>query len=138
MTAIDVVTATVQIQASPEVVFEYFTDPALMVEWIGDSAELSPEPGGIFAIDFANDHVRGTYLELDPPHRLVFTWGVAGSDVLPAGSSTVEVVLRADGADTIVELFHRDLPSDEERSKHQGGWIECLARLATAAGTTPA
>jgi uncharacterized protein YndB with AHSA1/START domain len=137
MTAIDVVTATVSIQASPEVVFEYFTDPALMIEWIGDYAELTPEPGGVFAIDFGAVPMRGTYLELDPPNRVVFTWGIAGNDVLPAGSSTVEVVLRADGADTIVELFHRGLPSDEERSKHQAGWVECLARLVTAAGGSP-
>jgi hypothetical protein len=30
---------------------------------------------------------------------------------MPPGSSTVEVVLVADGADTIVNLIHRDLPS---------------------------
>jgi uncharacterized protein YndB with AHSA1/START domain len=131
MTAIDVVTATVRIAAPPEVVFPYFTDPALFVEWLGDYAQLSAEPGGEFALDIGATPVRGKYLEVEPPNRLVFTWGVAGNDVLPAGSSTVEVILRAEGADTVVELFHRGLPEDE-RPKHQGGWAECFARLRAA------
>lgn len=132
MTALDVVTATIRIQASPEAVFPYFTDPALIIEWIGDYAELSPEPGGAFALDFGAVPVRGEYLEVEPPNRVVFSWGIAGNDVLPWGSSTVEVVLRADGDDTVVELFHRGLPEDE-RPKHKEGWDECLVRLAGAA-----
>jgi uncharacterized protein YndB with AHSA1/START domain len=132
MTAIDVVTATVRIAAAPQIVFRYFTDPALIVEWIGEHAELAPEPGGIFALDFGAVPMRGHYLELDPPHRLVFTWGIAGNDAVPAGSSTVEVLLRAEGGDTVVELFHRGLPEDERR-KHQDGWVECLDRLLVAA-----
>ena len=133
MTDVDVVSATITIAARPEVVFGYFTDPKLMIEWIGDYIELTPEPGGTFAIDFETSPVRGQYLEVEPPHRVVFTWGVAGNDVLPPGSSTVEVLLRAEGEDTVVELIHRGLPNEQERVKHEGGWAECLARLATAA-----
>jgi uncharacterized protein YndB with AHSA1/START domain len=42
----DVIVATEHINAPPEVVFPYFTDPALIVTWIGDRAELDPQPGG--------------------------------------------------------------------------------------------
>lgn len=38
----NVIVATEHIQAPPEVVFPYFTDPALIVTWIGDQAELDP------------------------------------------------------------------------------------------------
>jgi uncharacterized protein YndB with AHSA1/START domain len=40
----DVIVATEHIKAPPEVVFPYFTDPALIVTWIGDRAELDPHP----------------------------------------------------------------------------------------------
>ncbi len=40
------VTATTRIAAPPEVVFPYFTDPALIVTWMGDRADLDPQPGG--------------------------------------------------------------------------------------------
>lgn len=130
MTASDVVTATVRIKAAPEVVFPYFTDPALMIEWIGQFADLSPDPGGVFALDFEGIAVRGTYVAIEPPHRVVFTWGIPGNDALPPGASTVEVLLRADGDDTVVELFHRGLP-ESERPRHRG-WNERLADLAAA------
>jgi uncharacterized protein YndB with AHSA1/START domain len=36
------------IAASPETVFEFLIDPALMAHWIGEEHELDPHPGGIF------------------------------------------------------------------------------------------
>ena len=128
MTVAEVLTATVRIAASPADVFPYFIDPALMVQWIGEWADLRPEPGGLFALDFSKTPVRGEYVEVEPPRRVVFTWGVAGKDSLPPGSTTVEIVLTADGADTVVELFHHDLPAGELDS-HLKGWTAMLDRL---------
>ena len=62
---------------------------------------------------------------------MVFTWGIPEDARMPPGSSTVEVVLVADGDDTIVNLTHRDLPEDREPS-HLEGWERCLAELVTA------
>jgi uncharacterized protein YndB with AHSA1/START domain len=123
------INASVRIEAPPEVVFPYFTDPQLMVTWIGDRVDLDPRPGGTFALDFSGVAARGSYVEVEPPRRVVFTWGIPDDAGMPAGSSTVEVVLVADGADTIVHLTHRDLPSDREPS-HLEGWERCLAALA--------
>jgi uncharacterized protein YndB with AHSA1/START domain len=103
-------------------------DPALMIRWIGEWADLRPEPGGTFALDLSKTPVRGEYVEVAPPRRVVFTWGVAGKDSLPPGSTTVEIVLTADGPDTIVELFHHDLPA-EELDSHLKGWTAMLDRL---------
>jgi uncharacterized protein YndB with AHSA1/START domain len=61
----------------------------------------------------------------------VFTWGIPEDDAMPPGSSTVEVVFVADGADTIVNLTHRDLPSDREPC-YLEGWERCLGALAAA------
>jgi DNA-binding transcriptional ArsR family regulator len=55
--------------------------------------------------------------------------GVPGKDSLPPGSTTVEIGLTADGPDTIVELFHHDLPA-EETDGHLKGWMAMLDRLA--------
>lgn len=128
----DVIVATEHIKAPPEVVFGYFTDPALIVTWIGDRAELDPQPGGVFALDFAESLARGAYLTVDPPHRVVFSWGIPGSDTLPPGSSTVEVVLTPGGDDTMVVLTHRGLPSTHIHY-HRAGWEHQLGRLPAAA-----
>ncbi len=135
MTVPDVLTASVSIGAPPDVVFPYFTDPALMIQWLGDWADLDAEPGGTFAIDMgvatgaAKVPVRGEYVAVEPPHRVVFTWGVAGRDELPAGSTTVEVRLTAQGPETLVELFHHGLPADQ-LDGHRSGWGEKLGTLA--------
>jgi len=127
----DALTTSLRIAAAPDAVFPYLTDPKLLVRWMGDWADLVPEPGGTYAVDIGGVPVRGL-VEVDPPRRVVFTWGVAGRDDLPVGGSTVEITLRPDGAAAVVELVHRDLPP-EERPKHAAGW-DHLPRLATAAG----
>jgi len=70
-----VLTATVRIAAPPADVFPYFTNATLMVQWIGEWADLRPEPGGLFALDISTTPVRGEYVEVEPPRRVVFTWG---------------------------------------------------------------
>jgi uncharacterized protein YndB with AHSA1/START domain len=113
------------------VVFPYFTDPQLMVTWIGERVDLDARPGGTFVLDFGGAAARGSYVAVEPPHRVVFTRGIPEDATLPPGSSTVEVVFVADGADTIVDLTHRDLPPDREPS-HREGWERCLAVLVAA------
>lgn len=129
----------IRIAARPDTVFEFFVDPDKMIQWKGREAELDPRPGGVYRVDM-NDTavVRGEYVELDPPHRVVFTWGWEGSsNPVPPGSSRVEVDLIPDGDGTIVRLRHLDLP-EEERAIHGQGWETYLARLAkVAAGEDP-
>ena len=127
----DIVVATQHIKATPDVVFEYFTDPELIVKWLGLRANLDPQPNGVFFLDMGSVTVRGTYLSVEPPRRLVFSWGIPGDDRLPAGSSTVEVVLTPDGEDTMVVLTHRGLPSNQ-LEPHRAGWAERFGQLANA------
>ncbi|MBJ7609088.1 MAG: SRPBCC domain-containing protein [Candidatus Dormibacteraeota bacterium] len=120
---------TTTIQASPQEVFPYLVQPELLVRWLASWVDVDPRPGGVFAAD-VGDPVRGSYVAVDPPHRVVFTWGILGSQQLPAGSSTVEIELRPDGDATVVELTHRDLPVDR-RADHQQGWTKLLDALAS-------
>jgi uncharacterized protein YndB with AHSA1/START domain len=135
--AAEPVVASVFIEAPPERVYEYFVSPDAIVRWMGDAAVLEPEPGGRFELDVQGAPVRGRYVELDPPHRLVISWGYAESPRLPPGASTVEVRLLAEGPGTRVELEHRDLPAAETPG-HVRGWDHYLARLrAAGAGRDP-
>jgi len=48
------------VAASPETVFCFLTDPALMADWIGVSRELDARPGGLLRIQFSRgDIARG-------------------------------------------------------------------------------
>jgi uncharacterized protein YndB with AHSA1/START domain len=125
-------TTSVRIDASPADVYPYLTDQQLLTRWMGDHAELEPVPDGTYAVDINGVPIRGGFVELDPPKRLVFTWGVAGNDAFPAGSTTVEITLEPDGDGTLVELVHRGLPPDE-LPKHEEGWAHFLERLTIAA-----
>ena len=128
---------SVEIAAAPETVFPYLTRPEAIVRWMGDYAVLDPRADGEFTLDINGIPVRGRYLEVDPPHRLVISWGHAGSALLPPGSSTVEITLSPIPTGTLVSLEHRDLPP-EEADKHAVGWPHFLARLAIAAtGSDP-
>lgn len=133
----DSYTADVHIRAAPERVFEHFTRPEALTRWMGQRATLDPSPGGVFSLDFVRVKVRGRYLVVDPPHRLVFSWGHEGSDVMPPGTSTVEVTFTPQEGGCLVRLVHRDLPV-AERPRHALGWQHYVVRLAgLASGSDP-
>jgi uncharacterized protein YndB with AHSA1/START domain len=118
------------IDASPEETFPYLTETAKYVLWMGLAAEIEARPGGIFEVDpNGRDVIRGEFIEVSPPHRVVFTWGwkEPGHSV-PAGSTTVEVELRPQGNGTLLRLIHRGLRGDR-RDKHEAGWQHYLTRL---------
>jgi uncharacterized protein YndB with AHSA1/START domain len=125
------------IAARPERVYDYFTRATDFVRWMGDYAVLDPRPGGEFTVDINGVPVRGRYLELDPPRRLLVSWGHAGSDVLPPGASTVEITLVAERGGTTVRLSHRGIPPTLAAG-HARGWPHFLERLVIAgAGGDP-
>jgi len=137
-----------RIRARPETVFAFFTDPEKYRLWQGIGASLEPHPGGRYQVDYTRQlHVRccGRYLVVEPPHRIVFTWGWDPEPGLPLGigevspdSTTVEITLVPDGEETILRLRHSGLPTEEAETMHGAQWPIYLDRLATAvAGGDP-
>lgn len=125
----------VRIAARPETIFEFLTDPAKMTRWMGKEATLDPRPGGIYRVDVnGRDVARGEFVDIEPPARVVFTWGWEQSEQTPPGSTTVEISLLAEGDETILRLVHRGLASPDSVKAHDHGWEHYLARL-TIAGT---
>jgi uncharacterized protein YndB with AHSA1/START domain len=123
----------VHVDARPETLFAFFTDPGKMTRWKGRKATLDPRVGGVYHVEINDQAVaRGEFVEIDPPRRVVFTWGWEGHPVVPPGSSTVEVELAPEGDGTLLRLTHRGLP-EEEVDQHAHGWDHFLPRLVTAA-----
>jgi uncharacterized protein YndB with AHSA1/START domain len=123
---------SIDIEAPPEVVFAHLVTAERMVSWMGQHAELRPVPGGEFAVDINGYLIRGEYLVVDPPHRIVVSWGMAGAQDLPPGSSRVEFVLTPTSTGTTLNLHHTGLPETRART-HVSGWDNYLTRLRSAA-----
>jgi uncharacterized protein YndB with AHSA1/START domain len=132
-----IVDRTLTIEASPETVWEFFVDPEKMTRWMGVEAAAEPQPAGLYRCVVIPGHIAvGEYVELDPPHRLVFTWGWEQSDspsAIGPGSSTIEVELTPEGDGTRLHFVHRDLPSEAAAESHGVGWDHYLPRLEIAA-----
>lgn len=124
----------VEIAAPPETVFLFLTDPEKMTRWIGLAASLDPRPGGEVRCQVGpGDTFSGTYLSIEPPRRVVFTFGWEAPDnPIRPGSSTVEVTLTPTARGTLLRLVHTGLPADAEQD-HARGWGLFLPRLATIA-----
>jgi uncharacterized protein YndB with AHSA1/START domain len=127
------------IAAPPERVFEAFTQAPQLSRWFKPAGEytckvpvLEPRAGGRYRIEMHRPDggvsvVYGTYDEVSPPSRLVFTW--AWEDKPADGKSRVTVTLESKGAGTRLVLVHEQLPSTESREAHTHGWNGCLDQL---------
>lgn len=150
MTEIAPVEVTVHIPAAPQDVFPYFTDPARYVQWMGSEAKLEPEPGGMYRVHMSDGFkAAGTFLQVEPPHLVVFTWGFADEEAaqhvkheqagassvsaMPAGSTRVTVTLQEADGGTRLTLRHDNLPNPELRDGHRVAWQTYLPRLAIRA-----
>jgi uncharacterized protein YndB with AHSA1/START domain len=134
---VDAYHSSIEIAATPDVVFDYFIQPELLVRWMGDVARLEARDGGLFAVDINGVIIRGHYVRIERPHLIEIAWGEAGNEAMPPASTRVVVRLHEVPGGTRVELTHSGLSADE-RAKHAMGWPHFLGRLAVAgAGGDP-
>jgi uncharacterized protein YndB with AHSA1/START domain len=132
------VTRELVIDASPETVWDFLTDPDKIKRWKGVLVSFDATPGAAYRIEVIPTHIAsGEVVELDPPRRLVYTWGWDSGPV-PPGSTTVVYELVPEGTGTRLRFTHRDLPNQEAADSHAHGWDHYLERLAVvAAGGDP-
>ena len=123
------------IDASPETVWEFFVDPDKATRWMGTSASLDPRPGGAYRVEVIPGNTAiGEFVELDPPRRLVQTWGWepgGAGDVEPA-STRIEIELVPNGNGTTLRFRH-ELTTAKAAESHAQGWDHYLERLVIAA-----
>ena len=113
--------------------FALITQPDRLRRWQVVTARVDLRAGGDYRWTIIPGHaVAGTFTEVDPGRRVVFTWGWEGSPDLPPGTSTVVVTLEPAEGGTMVHVTHEGLSAEQEAS-HAAGWTHYLDRLVTAA-----
>jgi uncharacterized protein YndB with AHSA1/START domain len=127
------------IDAPPSRVYELLTDAAELVKWMAPVASVHAVPGGGIRWTHLNgDSVIGTFVDLVPHRRIVFSYGWDREDVrIPPRSTTVEIELRPLDGGTRLHLVHHGL-TEPMADAHDGGWANYLSRLtALAEGRDP-
>jgi uncharacterized protein YndB with AHSA1/START domain len=125
------------INAPIEKVFDAWLDPLMLTQFIlpapgmaQPQVENDAREGGRFSIIMQVGDERilhtGTYLALERPHRLVFSWESPYS----TDDSIVTLLFDAiDNTTTRVDLSHVKFINEEARANHEGGWTNILDQL---------
>jgi uncharacterized protein YndB with AHSA1/START domain len=128
-----VVLRETQIAAPPATVFAFLTDPDKIVSWIGAEAQIETHPGGVYLLKGVGGEpdrrARGTFREVVPVHRLAYSFGWEGNEVVPPGSSLIEIDLIDRDGGTLLRMTHSGLPDAEQSARHDRGWAHYLDRL---------
>ena len=118
-------------------VFDAWLDPKMLSIFMlpmsgmpNSDVENDPREGGSFTIimhvgDEKLPH-KGKYLEIDRPHKLVFTWV---SDRSIDGSIVTLNFTKIDEYKTNIALSHVKFIDESARSDHEGGWTNILEKL---------
>ena len=121
------------IDAPREEVFRAWTEPEQLRTWWGPGeftcpeAEVDLRPGGSYRLvmqPVAGDPfvLGGTYREVDPPARLVYTWRWETGPAADGSESLVTVEFRDRGACTELVLIHSDFPASHGPAPYRMGW----------------
>src|ERR1039457_2508173 len=124
---------SVTVPLSPGETFDLITQPDRLRRWQAVTARVDLRAGGEYRWTIVPGHsARGTFTEVEPALRVVFTWGWEGDADLPPGTSTVTITLEPAAGGTTVRLVHEGL-TDEQAASHGEGWSHYLGRLVDAA-----
>ena len=120
--------------ATPERVFHAWIDADALAQWMGpfntktEVHEQDLRVGGTFRWTIYEDGrypVHGTFLEIDPPHRLRFTWIWDHGDYEGVETEVTLTMEPQDGG-TRLTLRHVNLLDAVAAEKHGHGWGNSL------------
>jgi uncharacterized protein YndB with AHSA1/START domain len=131
-------------KAPREAVFRAWIDATALSKWFAPqedfkvNATVDAQVGGAYSIhmhapDGKEFSVSGIYRQITPPSLLQFTWEGGCSKGEP-WDSLVTIEFLEVGDQTEIRLRHEGLPNEEERGKHEHGWVGCLAQLQKFVG----
>ncbi|GAC1346785.1 MAG: SRPBCC domain-containing protein [Acetobacteraceae bacterium] len=115
-----IVTVRRTLAAGRAFLFAAWTDPELFAQWFGprswtiERCEVDARVGGQWRAwfrraDGGEVYAGGTYLDIDPPGRVVFTWHVDPAGSAADALSVVSVTLSETEGGTAIEINHRKL-----------------------------
>lgn len=117
----------VVIAAPRELVFRYFTDSERWARWWGKGSTIDPRPEGRVNIVHPNGvEMGGRVVAIDPPEKIVFTYGYRSGTPIPEGGSLVTIRLDEHADGTELNLSHAFAESSR-RDEHLQGWRYQLA-----------
>ena len=131
------------IQAPPERVFRAWSDPDVAARWGWGRAydtiavDLDCRPGGRWRHEIRDRTTGetfwfdGVFREVDPPRRVVHTFGWTSDRGHAEPESLVTVDLVPSGGGTEVVITHTRLPADKVRET-DAGWKDCLEQVERA------
>jgi len=137
------------LNASPEQVFDAFTDPDQLTQWwwpnrftcpaaevdlrVGGKYRLAMEwPSSIPSEDQFSHYMGGEYYEIDRPRRLVMSGRAVNDEQGELFATLIEVTLkpRAEGtALTVRQSYFEPMPPAEAMGGAEQGWSEQLDKL---------
>ncbi len=129
------------VAATPEQVFEAWTSVDLLRSWFAPApahvahAAVDLRVGGAYTIvmeapDGTKYTAHGTYREIDPPNRLVFTFDWQEEVHTMDAETVVTVTMTPTDEGTRVDIAHTGFPTAEQAAGHDEGWTVCLEQLA--------
>ena len=119
---------------TPDELFSYWTEPDKLTRWWPNEVEINPAPGGRYRYGFAKTgHVlSGTFTELEPGQRLVFSWHWEHE----AQEQRVVADFERRDKDTLLTVTQGPYgvgeAGERERRSQLEGWSYFLGRLKTA------
>lgn len=126
---------TVLVPLGADETFALLTEPERLRRWQLVSARMDLRAGGDFRWTVVpGATASGTFVEVEPGKRLVYTWGWESeqADVGPGpGDSTITITLEPADGGTTVRLVHEGLTPEQEEA-HSHGWDHFMARLVAA------
>ena len=126
---------TVLVPLDADETFALLTEPERLRRWQLVSARMDLRAGGDFrwtVLPGAN--ASGTFVEVEPGKRLVYTWGweTERTEMGPEpGASTITITLEPAEGGTTVRLVHEGLTPEQDEA-HSHGWDHFLGRLVAA------
>lgn len=121
--------------ASQERVFRAWITPQALESWLRPRGmsmtvrSLDARVGGTFHFELENGtSIIGTYLQITPPEKLIFTWSNGAAQ---GWRTVITLDFLAQGAVTEVVLTHEGLNTPEQRALVEGGWPSMLDALAS-------
>jgi len=121
--------------ASRQRVFRAWITPRALEHWLRPRgmgvtvSQLEARVGGSFRFDLEDgSSIVGTYLQIVPPEKLVFTWSGGAAQ---SWETVVTLDFLDQGAVTEVVLTHEGLSTPERRALAKGGWPSLFDALAS-------